>query len=178
MRVIVPSGKIVEIFRITPVCEGKVRVNGHSKFFFEVAKSLDSNPTGIAVEGNFAEPILYIGNLSSGMVDSIITAVMSLGYYDLSTFKYQRQTDLQKVVLDDGRSGAYTSEFTKGLDGLVRAAVIPQLYSHDPLFNGVVPQAGQEFPEEDPEEEPVEEDDDDDYDWEDVEDDEEDDEGI
>ena len=173
MRVIVPSGKIVEIFRITPVCEGKVRVNGHSKFFFETAKSLDSKPTGIAVEGNFAEPILYIGNLSSGMVDSIITAVMSLGYSDLSTFKYQGQPDLQKVVLDDGRSGAYTSEFTKGLDGLVRAAVIPQLYGGAPFFDGEVSQTREEFPEEDPqEEEPVEEDDDDDDDWEEVEDDE------
>lgn len=145
MRVITPRGNLLKVDRVVRVVEKSVNFNGSTRQFFEVAKNIDVESTGIAMRVAeagmstvFGPYEIYVGNLKPSVVEEIITTLTKEGYFDFTKFMYQNVESQSEVVLDGGDSIPFCSEFTN--TGIVRRGITSnsELFER-PLFGSNAP---------------------------------------
>lgn len=120
VKILSPTGVLCEIERAVPVCEAVVKINGVRQLFFERAKSLKVNPTGIAlkVHADMIEPFdilpseLYIGNLPAEKIGVILSELAKQGYYDFTKQEYQQKEYIFDLAVDKGESLPFSSDIT------------------------------------------------------------------
>lgn len=120
MRVLLPTGKLHKIECAKPVCESVVKMNGEYKFLFEIAKNLEVEPTGIALKisndrkSTFVSTLeqVYIGNLTTEKVGSILSELMEKGYYDFTKIQFQHKNYMAELAFDKGESLPFSSDIT------------------------------------------------------------------
>ena len=131
VRVLGATGRIFEAAAVVPTVEARIEFNGNTQRLFEAARSMNENPNGLLFirdteymdsdyigTGNALE---YIGNISTSKVKEALTWLLTEGFYNFSEWDYQQERDLDKIVLDNGKSHPYSSAITKGLfSGLLR----------------------------------------------------------
>lgn len=123
MRILSPTGKLLEIFRVEPYVEEKHKFNGLVHETVEVVRKLAFKPTGIkfyAVPSNsekcFSNPNVYIGNLPANKVQEILDTMLKEGTYDFSKLDYQNKLGefMQNFTIDEGKSLPYYKEIVVG----------------------------------------------------------------
>lgn len=118
MRILSPTGKLLEIFRVEPYAEKKEVFNGKVHVNTEVAVNLRVCPTGIKLSlerepNDFSIPSVYIGNLTPEKVQEILSALLKEGYYDFSRLSYQKVENFMfnnSMEIDGGVSLPYFQE--------------------------------------------------------------------
>ena len=113
-----------EAMLVLPIVEARSRFNGRMERKFEVARSMDENPNGLLFlrrAGNrddFLVPtndqIEYIGNIKTEMVKEVLTFLLVEGFYNFLDWEYQKETDVKKTILDNGKTRPYSSAITIG----------------------------------------------------------------
>ncbi len=124
MRIISPTGKVCKVLKVEPYAEKKDIFNGKSQRITELAISLDVRPTGVkcfleCARNDFAEPFVYIGNLTPEKVQEILDALLKNGYYDFSRFEYQKKVNAfgENIKIDGGVTLPYYQESDCALFG-------------------------------------------------------------
>lgn len=124
VRVLGATGKMFEAAWVVPTVETRFTFNGRIERRFEIAKSLDEKPNGLLffrkVEDlNWAwittkNQIEYIGNISTEVVKEALTFMLAEGFYNFSDWDYQKEEDMDNIVLDNGKGRPYSSAITRG----------------------------------------------------------------
>ena len=120
-KILGATGNLFLAEKARPVVEKVVKMNGETKRLIEVANGFEKNPTGLVIYGkqknlgfgmSDSEDDIYIGNLTSTKIKSILQSLVKYGYYDFTSMRYQSAKRLSKVVFDDENHLPYTSEIT------------------------------------------------------------------
>lgn len=124
VRVLGATGKMFEASYVIPMVEARINFNGRTERRFEMAKSLDENPTGLMFISkinnldwtwiSMKNQIEYIGNISTEVIREILAFMLVEGFYNFSDWDYQKENDLNKIILDNGKSQPYSSAITRG----------------------------------------------------------------
>ena len=115
IRVVGFTGQLLQGEKVVPVCEKKVPFNGKEVVMMQAAKDFSVGPTAIAMllpkrqSMEFPEKFL-VGNLKTEQVMEIIRELGEKEYFDFSKLPRQEADTLEKIVMDKGKSGAYSSE--------------------------------------------------------------------
>lgn len=116
MRIITPTGKLYEMFRVEPYAERMDTFNGKVQRVTAVATDMSVRPTGVRcyVKTNkeYETPYFYVGNLSTEKVQEILESIMKYDYYDFSKLEYQKLRDgfIFNCKIDGGTSLPYYFE--------------------------------------------------------------------
>lgn len=108
VRIINPKGQMVCVEQIQPVCEKQLVFNGRKMTIMEPAKNWSVEPTALVMQIRNRNE-LVVGNLKPETAREIVRALGEKEYFDFSTLVYQEAESIEKVVLDDGESAAYSS---------------------------------------------------------------------
>lgn len=124
VRVLGATGKMFEAAWVVPTVETRFTFNGRTERRFEIAKSLDEKPNGLLFfrKGEDLDwawfttknQIEYIGNISTEIVREALTFMLAEGFYNFSEWDYQKEEDIDKIILDNGNSLPYSSAITRG----------------------------------------------------------------
>jgi len=83
------------------------RLHGNGLVFSAICGDL-----GMGFGMSDSDDRIYIGNLTSAKIKSILQSLVKDGYYDFTSMRYQSAKRLSKVVFDDENHLPYTSEIT------------------------------------------------------------------
>lgn len=124
VRVLGATGKMFEAAWVVPTVETRFMFNGRTERRFEIAKSLDEKPNGLLFFRKVEDldwawittknQIEYIGNISTAVVREALTFMLAEGFYNFSEWDYQKEEDINKIVLDNGMGRPYSSAITRG----------------------------------------------------------------
>lgn len=118
LRVILPSGAVVSVLRVTPIVEQVISFNGQKHRLIGVARDMKNEANGVLINvmglkrhergqgdifSSFNSPDgrmnrewveedwddVVVGNLKNEQVQEIIRDICEKGYYDFSRFEYQ-----------------------------------------------------------------------------------------
>lgn len=114
MRIVTPTGKVVNVCKVEPYVEVGFQINGVYSRETRPAKNMSFKPTALNISiDNHVNVLMtqtvYIGNLPAEKVQQIIEELCVSGYYDFSKMKYQ-QDIYNKTVIDNGVSRPYFIE--------------------------------------------------------------------
>lgn len=123
VRVLGATGKMFEAAWVVPTVETRFTFNGRTERRFEIAKSLDEKPNGLLffrrIENldwtwvTTENQIEYIGNISTQVVREALTFMLAEGFYNFSEWDYQKEEEIDKIVLDNGKGRPYSSAITR-----------------------------------------------------------------
>lgn len=108
VRIISPKGQMLCVEEIQPVCEMQLLFNGRKITIMESARDWSAGPTALAMQIRHQEEMV-VGNLKPETVREIVRTLGEKEYFDFSVLAYQEAETLEKVVLDNGESAAYSS---------------------------------------------------------------------
>ena len=114
MRVLLPTGTIMEVAKVVAVCEQRVAFNGRvmrlcerasdAVFANAIAFFPDAQGSFDVATGN----AILLGNLSNEVVREVLTSLVIKEWVDLSSLKLQKkQLMTTQYVFDNGVSDAY-----------------------------------------------------------------------
>lgn len=116
MRVLMPSGTVMEISKAIAICEQRVAFNGRVERMCECAKDIVyANgiiflPDTRAYNGCGVVPVddVLLGNLSNEFVKGVLASLVRQGYVDLTDLRLQEaQPSASHYVFDNGKSDAF-----------------------------------------------------------------------
>ena len=115
MRVLLPTGTIMEVAKVVAVCEQRLTYNGRDLRLCEKAADIAyANGIGLFPEarGSFdvatGNDAIMLGNLSNEVVREVLTSLVIKEWVDLSSLKLQKkQLMTTQYVFDNGVSDAY-----------------------------------------------------------------------
>lgn len=123
VRVLGATGRMFEAALVVPTVEAWFTFNGRRERRFEIAKSMYENPNGLLflrraknLDDLFIstnEQMEYIGNVATETVKEVLSYLLTEGFYNFSDWEYQQEADLEKIVLDNGKSRPYSSAITR-----------------------------------------------------------------
>lgn len=145
IRILLPSGHLIETEHIAPLIEKVVEMNNDKRRLVEVAKNLDVEPNAVIIrinskacmhDGSKLQMLedVVVGNLKPAKVKEIVREAVNQGYYDFTTLKYQDAQFVGDIVLDNGESLPYASDISVGSfpfmlhDYEYRVGTIPAAY--------------------------------------------------
>lgn len=114
MRVLLPTGTIMEVAKVVAVCEQRLFFNGRDMRLCERAsEAVFANAIAFFhdAHGSFdvaAGGAVLLGNLSNSFISVILASLVQEGYIDLSDLKLQKKQPLTShYKFDNGVSDAY-----------------------------------------------------------------------
>lgn len=114
MRIITPTGKVVNVCKVEPYVEVGFQINGVCSRETRPAKNMSFKPTALNISiDTHVNPLMtqtvYIGNLPAEKVQQIIEDLCVSGFYDFTKMEYQQDT-YKKIIIDNGVSRPYFIE--------------------------------------------------------------------
>lgn len=119
MQIISTKGRVLPIKKVVPVVEQMVSLNGQNFLLMTQAKNLSVKPTALALEINESShdtfgcsinPEIVLGNLKPEKVIEVLKTLNEKGSYDFSSFTMQKAKKVEQLIIDGGKSAAYSSE--------------------------------------------------------------------
>ena len=115
MRVLLPTGTIMEVAKVVAVCEQRLTYNGRDLRLCEKASDIAyANGIGLFHEarGSFdvatGNDAIMLGNLSNEVVREVLTSLVIKEWVDLSSLKLQKkQLMTTQYVFDNGVTDPY-----------------------------------------------------------------------
>lgn len=125
IRILLPSGHLVETEHIAPLIEKVVEINGERRRLVEVARKFDKVSNALIIRVSARAYVnddsmvriiedVVIGNLKPAKVKEIVREAVSQGYYDFTTLIYQDAKFVSNIVFDNGESLPYATDITIG----------------------------------------------------------------
>ena len=116
MRVLLPTGTIMEVAKVVAVCELRLFFNGRDMRLCKrasdvvFANAIAFFPETRAYDGCGMAPAdsVMIGNLDNSFISAVLTSLVESAHINLSDLKLQKKQPLAtQYVFDNGKSDAY-----------------------------------------------------------------------
>ena len=117
MKILTPTGSLIEVAKVEPIVEKRVQFNGSEVRLCQVAKDSKQNITGLYITSEADDSVfcastnILVANLKPSLAKEIMQKLLSDGYYDFSALDYQAEpAGLKDYVYDTGVSKPYYVE--------------------------------------------------------------------
>ena len=137
MRIISPTGKVLNVSKVVPLAETVVNFNGKKNLFVEEAISLEVKPSALKLfvqteQIGMAYPHIVVGNLTQEKREEIQQALLTEDCYDFSKMTYQKYRDELSFrpvpVIDGGISNPYYNEVCMSFDMPFGNNLMPNMF--------------------------------------------------
>lgn len=126
MKILTPTGSLIEVAKVEPIVEERVQFNGSEVRLCQVAKDSKQNITGLYITSEADDSVfcastsILVANLKPSLAEEIMQKLLSDGYYDFSALDYQaKPAGIKDYVYNAGASKPYH------LEGLLLNACSP-----------------------------------------------------
>lgn len=111
LRVILPTGRMVNVDEVRLLCEGTMYVGGRRVSMVNEPIDTSYQPSVIKLflskPNPFESDTYFIGNMPSTILNQVVDELLTKGYYNFSRFTYQEVDNITDIVMDGGKTAMY-----------------------------------------------------------------------